>query len=102
MVLQWVKIEGHEELLPRLKVYALLAPHLDGGGAGEHGAGGGYCRAQDAAGVEERVVAGDGRELRVFARELRVCGRERRLAGPDGKLPHGLGVWLGRPTATLR
>jgi glucoamylase len=25
---------GHEELLPRLKVYALLAPHLDGGGAG--------------------------------------------------------------------
>jgi len=34
VVLQWVKIEGHEELLPRLKVYALLAPHLDGGGAG--------------------------------------------------------------------
>ena len=33
VVLQWVKIEGHEELLPRLKVYALLAPHLDGGGA---------------------------------------------------------------------
>jgi glucoamylase len=34
VVLQWVKIEGHEDLLPRLKVYALLAPHLDGGGAG--------------------------------------------------------------------
>src|SRR5579863_3622426 len=34
VVLQWVKIEGHPELLPRLKVYALLAPHLDGGGAG--------------------------------------------------------------------
>ncbi len=34
VVMQWVKIEGHEELLPRLKVYALLAPHLDGGGAG--------------------------------------------------------------------
>jgi glucoamylase len=33
VVLQWVKIEGHEDLLPRLKVYALLAPHLDGGGA---------------------------------------------------------------------
>jgi glucoamylase len=29
-----VRLEGHAELLPRLKVYALLAPHLDGGGAG--------------------------------------------------------------------
>jgi glucoamylase len=29
-----VRIEGDAELLPRLKVYALLAPHLDGGGAG--------------------------------------------------------------------
>ena len=33
VVLISVKLEGHEELLPRLKVYALLAPHLDGGGA---------------------------------------------------------------------
>ena len=32
-VLTRVRLEGHEELLPRLKVYALLAPHLDGGGA---------------------------------------------------------------------
>ncbi|HUD56032.1 MAG TPA: glycoside hydrolase family 15 protein [Terracidiphilus sp.] len=34
VILQQVRIEGHEELLPRLKVYALLAPHLDCGGAG--------------------------------------------------------------------
>ena len=34
VVFQYVKLEGHDELLPRLKVYALLAPHLDGGGAG--------------------------------------------------------------------
>jgi glucoamylase len=34
VILQYVKLEGHDELLPRLKVYALLAPHLDGGGAG--------------------------------------------------------------------
>ncbi len=34
VVLQHVRLEGHEDLLPRLKVYALLAPHLDGGGAG--------------------------------------------------------------------
>ena len=34
VILQQVTLEGHEDLLPRLKVYALLAPHLDGGGAG--------------------------------------------------------------------
>lgn len=34
VVLQHVALSGHEDLLPRLKVYALLAPHLDGGGAG--------------------------------------------------------------------
>ena len=34
VVLMNVKIEGEEDLLSRLKCYALLAPHLDGGGAG--------------------------------------------------------------------
>ena len=34
VVLQRVRLEGDPNLLPRLKVYALLAPHLDGGGAG--------------------------------------------------------------------
>jgi glucoamylase len=34
VVLMHVKIEGEEETLSRLKCYALLAPHLDGGGAG--------------------------------------------------------------------
>ena len=34
VVLNHVRIEGDPELLPRLKVYALLSPHLDGGGAG--------------------------------------------------------------------
>jgi len=34
VVLTHVRIEGDRDLLPRLKVYALLAPHLDGGGAG--------------------------------------------------------------------
>jgi glucoamylase len=33
VVLQRVRLEADPELLPRLKVYALLAPHLDGGGA---------------------------------------------------------------------
>lgn len=34
VVVMRVRLEGHEGLLPRLKVYALLAPHLDCGGAG--------------------------------------------------------------------
>ncbi len=34
VVLTHVRLEGHEDLVPRLKVYALLAPHLDCGGAG--------------------------------------------------------------------
>jgi len=34
VVLMNVKIEGEEAILSRLKCYALLAPHLDGGGAG--------------------------------------------------------------------
>jgi glucoamylase len=34
VVLMRVKVEGDEEILSRLKCYALLAPHLDGGGAG--------------------------------------------------------------------
>jgi glucoamylase len=34
VVLMNVKLEGDEAILSRLKCYALLAPHLDGGGAG--------------------------------------------------------------------
>jgi len=34
VVLMNVKVEGDEAILSRLKCYALLAPHLDGGGAG--------------------------------------------------------------------
>ncbi len=34
VVLQHVRLEGRADLVPRLKLYALLAPHLDGGGAG--------------------------------------------------------------------
>jgi glucoamylase len=37
VILQRVRIEGHEDLIPRLKVYALVAPHLDGGGGGNTG-----------------------------------------------------------------
>jgi len=43
-VLMRMRLEGHEDLLPRLKVYALLAPHLDDGGMGN------TARALDVAG----------------------------------------------------
>ena len=44
VVLMRVRLDGHEELLSRLKVYALLAPHLDDGGMGN------TARAVDVAG----------------------------------------------------
>jgi glucoamylase len=44
VVLTKVRLEARADLMPRLKVYALLAPHLDGGGAGNSG------RALDVAG----------------------------------------------------
>src|ERR1700761_2621781 len=36
VVLTHVRIEGDAELLARLKVYVLLSPHVDGGGAGNN------------------------------------------------------------------
>ena len=36
VVMMHVKIEGDDAVLKRLKCYALLAPHLDGGGAGNN------------------------------------------------------------------
>ena len=50
VVLTRVRLEGHPELLPRLKMYALLAPHLDGGGAGNS------ARALDMAGHKMLVA----------------------------------------------
>jgi len=44
VLLTRVRLEGHEDLLPRLKIYALLAPHLGGGGEGN------TARALDVAG----------------------------------------------------
>ena len=44
VLLTHVRVEAAAELLPKLKLYALLAPHLDGGGAGNS------ARAVDVAG----------------------------------------------------
>ncbi len=64
---------GEPELLPRLKMYALLAPHLDGGGAGNS------ARAIDVAGYSMLLAWKNewslamGVQLRLFPRELRFC-----------------------------
>jgi len=39
IVLQNIKVSGDEEVLKRMKMYALLAPHVEGGGAGNSGRG---------------------------------------------------------------
>src|SRR5581483_6129180 len=46
VLLQHIRLEGDPALIDRLKVYALLAPHLDGGGAGNS------ARAVDVAGYK--------------------------------------------------
>jgi glucoamylase len=53
VVLVNVRLSGHPDLVHRLKVYALLAPHLNGGGAGNSG------RAIDVAGYK-MLLAGSG------------------------------------------
>jgi glucoamylase len=66
VVLISVKLEGDEELLARLKVYALLAPHLDGGGAGNS------ARAVDIAGRKLLLAWKNQWSLAMVAR----CGSE--------------------------
>ncbi len=67
VVLMNVKIKGDESVISRLKCYALLAPHLDGGGAGNS------ARSIEVAGQrcilawKKRRLAGDGRGLRLHA-----------------------------------
>jgi glucoamylase len=71
VVLTHVRIEGDAELLPRLKVYALLAPHLDGGGAGNS------ARAVDIAGWKVLMAWKNGWSLAMAA----SCGFSRVSCG---------------------
>jgi len=61
VVLQRVRLTGHADLLPRLKVYALLAPHLDGGGLGNS------ARAVDFAGKKALLAWKNGWSLAMGA-----------------------------------
>jgi glucoamylase len=71
VVLQRVRLEAHEELMPRLKLYALLAPHLDGGGAGNS------ARAMDLAGHNVLLAWKNGWSLVMTA----SCGFTRMSCG---------------------
>ena len=87
--------KGDEELMPRLKVYALLAPHLDGGGAGN------TARAVDIAGHKMLLAWKNQWSLAMGA----SCGFSRVSCGfvgaSDGwrdlmdNFQHGLGVRFG-------
>ena len=94
VVLMRVRLEGDESLLSRMKAYALLAPHLDVGGADNSGF------VLDLSGKQVLLATKNGISLVMAAscgfspRQLRLRGQERRLAGPDGQLPDGLAVRL--------
>ena len=70
-------------LLCRMKCYALLAPHLNGGGAGNS------ARSVQVAGKrvllawKGPVSLAMGADCGFTRSSLRLCGRERRLPGPD-------------------
>jgi glucoamylase len=71
VVLQKVWLTGLEDLLPRLKIYALLAPHLDGGGAANS------ARAVDVAGRKVLLAWKDSASLAMAA----SCGFSRVSCG---------------------
>ena len=71
VVLMNVKIEGDEEILSRLKCFALLAPHLDGGGSGNS------ARAVDIAGLRCMLAWKNGISLAFGA----DCGFSRSSCG---------------------
>jgi len=74
VVLMHVKIEGDEAVLAKLKCYALLAPHLDGGGAGNS------ARAVDIAGHRSVLAWKNGIALAFGA----SCGFSRTSCGYVG------------------
>jgi glucoamylase len=75
VVLTRVRIEGNESLLQRMKVYALLAPHLDVGGAGNSG------MVLDLSGKLALVAAKNGISLVMAAN----CGFSRASCGFAGR-----------------
>lgn len=74
VVLMHVRIEGADELVNRLKVYALMSPHVDGGGAGNS------ARVVDVAGKRVLLAWKDGTSVAMAA----DCGFSRASCGYVG------------------
>ena len=96
VVLMHVKITGDESVLGRMKCYALLAPHLNGGGIGKTRRGACWWRAGGSCwrGVDRyrwpwAWISGFTRSSCGFV------GESRRLPGPDAGHEDGLAIWAG-------
>ncbi len=81
-----------KSLRGKLKLYALLAPHLGRHGAGNSGccseiSGHKFLRAEP-----RRHTSGHGLQRQFFPALRWLCGRQRRLAGLDGQFQNGLGI----------
>src|SRR5205085_12089729 len=91
-VLMHTRLEAGEELSSRLRLFALLAPHLEFGGGGNNG------NVVETSAGAVLTAHKDGTWLALaatvpFARcSCGHVGDYRRLAGPDAELPDGLGV----------
>ena len=81
VVLMHVTITGDEAVVSKLKCYALLSPHLEGGGAGKLGALGGRRRQTLRARLEGKLLIGPRCRLRLLPIILRLRRKERRLPG---------------------
>lgn len=74
VVLIHTQLTGDEDLIPRLKLYALMSPHVDGGGAGNS------ARVADVAGKRVLVAWKDGSSVAMAA----DCGFSRASCGYVG------------------
>jgi len=92
-LLQRARISGKDRSsLTDLKLFALCAPHLEGGGSSNNWLRHERKRPAHPDGTERRQMDGDGRDRSLFAPLLRVCRPKRRLDGPTRRLQDGLGV----------
>ncbi|HEU4983524.1 MAG TPA: glycoside hydrolase family 15 protein, partial [Acidobacteriaceae bacterium] len=74
VVLIHTRLEGKPDILPRLKLYALMSPHVDGGGAGNN------ARVVEVAGKRVLLAWKDGSSLAMAA----DCGFSRASCGYVG------------------
>ena len=95
VLLMRVKFAGDAELLRKMKAYALLAPHLDGGGAHNNGRVLDVAGRTRAAGVEELLCPGMAADCGFSNASCGFVGTQRRLPGRDAALRDGVALRVG-------